>query len=256
MRIMRGLGLCMALAAGLVGALPARGEAPEAARHFEEGNRHYEAGRFGEALAAYRQAAGTGLVSDALYYNMGNAYFRLGELGEAIRHYEKARRLMPGDDRVRHNLNVAFAHTVDRFPEMPVPFWDRWWAGILATLGAGGLLFIGLALYLAALGLVAHRVWTRRPSPWRRRALLLLLPLAGLFLAAAFAASGEALRHRQAVVLATAVPLREEAGGVPLSTVVHEGLLVRVLDEADGWRQVRLPNGTTGWLETRVTGDV
>ncbi|HUF11821.1 MAG TPA: tetratricopeptide repeat protein [Longimicrobiales bacterium] len=57
---------------------------------FEHGNRHYRAGRYAEAVAAYRAALEDGEDRPELQYNLGTALLRLGEYDAAQRHLEAA----------------------------------------------------------------------------------------------------------------------------------------------------------------------
>lgn len=57
---------------------------------FERGNRHYRAGRYEEAVAAYREALEGGDERPQLHYNLGTALLRLGRYEEAQQHLEAA----------------------------------------------------------------------------------------------------------------------------------------------------------------------
>ena len=75
--------------------------------NFENGNKYYEQGEYGSAIAMYKKVEGAGLESAALYYNLGNAYFKNGDLGRAVLYYHRARRLNPADPDIRNNLEFA-----------------------------------------------------------------------------------------------------------------------------------------------------
>lgn len=65
---------------------------------------------FNAALSIYTQmeTAHTPTFSNGkLYYNIGNTYFQLEQYPWAILYYSKAQSLMPRNDSVRHNLEVA-----------------------------------------------------------------------------------------------------------------------------------------------------
>ena len=57
---------------------------------YERGNRHYRAGRYEEAVAAYREALEDGDDRPQLRYNLGTALLRLGRYEEAQQHLEAA----------------------------------------------------------------------------------------------------------------------------------------------------------------------
>lgn len=233
----------------------AHAQVDAAVRHFDEGNRRYAAGDYRGALASYREALDQGYASGALYYNMGNAYYRLDETGQAIRFYEKARRLMPERPELLHNLAIARARTVDRFSRLPEPFWRSWGRSLARVTGI--LFAAGLAGYVLAAVLFGLRIWKGTVPPWQRR-LMHLAGTAGLvLLALAFTASVGARNDRQGVVTATVAGLQEAPQtGAPAVVDVHEGLLLDVLQAQDGWLEVRLPNGTTGWIAAQAVAEI
>ena len=238
-------------------AADARAQVSEAAHHFDQGNQHYEQGAYQNALTAYEQALTSGYTGGALYYNMGNAYYRLDELGQAIRHYEKARRFIPDDPQLLHNLEIARSRINAPFSTLPTPIWITWWKRYVVGTGAMPFFVVGLLFYGIAAVLLGHRIWTGTRNPWHRRALSASLILGVLLLAAAFGASLDRTLDRQAVVIVDQVTLRNAPQHDALSEVdLHEGVLLDVLDQEDGWIEVRLPNGVTGWIEADTAAEV
>lgn len=226
-----------------------------AVRHFDEGNVRYGAGDYRSAIAAYERAADEGYVSGALFFNMGNAYYRLDEIGQAIRHYEKAAELMPGRSEVDHNLTIARERTVDRFSRLPTPFWQTWWDAVVSAVGDMRLLAVGLLFYFAATAALAIRI-RRGPTPWRRRVLTASLVLASVFIVAGFTASLSGSKAGRAVVLIDEVALLNAPTGSRSDLEIHEGLVVDVVLTRDGWAEVRLPNGASGWIRTESLGPI
>jgi tetratricopeptide (TPR) repeat protein len=229
----------------------------EAVRLFDEGNRFYLEGDYVAALSYYERAEATGFVSGALYFNTGSAHYRLDHVGQAIRYYERALRLMPRSAEVSHSLEVARGRTEDRLSQLPPPFWSEWWRLLVATLGARGLLMMGLALYLVGGGLVVHRAWSGDRRPWHRRTLAACL-LAGILLAGAgLTASFQDAHRTRGVVLAREVSLHAAPdAAAPVEARVHEGLVFDVLRSQETWELIRLPNGVTGWVPSSATGSI
>jgi Ca-activated chloride channel homolog len=56
----------------------------------ERGNSHYRAGRYAEAVEAYRSALRGGTADHALHYNLATALLQLGEYTEADYHFDQA----------------------------------------------------------------------------------------------------------------------------------------------------------------------
>ena len=235
----------------------AQAQLSEAALAFDEGNQHYAEGAYQEALTVYEKALEKGYDGGALYYNMGNAYYRLDELGQAIRHYEKARRFIPDDPQLLHNLEIARAQINAPFSSLPTPFWATWWKRYVTRTGAMVFFVAGLLFYVAAAFLLGHRIWTGTRNPWHRRALSATLVVGLLLLSIAFAASLDRSLDRQAVMIANQTALRSAPQDeAPSDLDIHEGVLLDVLDQQDGWLEVRLPNGVTGWIEADTAADI
>ena len=95
------------------------------------------------------------------------------------------------------------------------------------------------------------------PPPWHRRALAISLILGLLLLSTAFAASLDHALDRQAVIIADQTALRNAPQDEAFSDLdIHEGILLDVLDQQNGWLEVRLPNGITGWIQADTAADI
>ena len=237
--------------------LPAHAQVEDAVLHFDQGNKYYREGQYEEAINAYEKARSAGYTSGLLNYNLGNAYYRNDQLGQAIRFYEKARVYMPSSPELLHNLDIARTQTRDQFSQLPVPAWIAWWQSLIAKNGALPLFYFGLLFYLVAVGLIAHRILTRTKNPWYRRARSLVVVLTVVVMGAAFLASAQAGSYKQAVVVVDTVPLLEEPSEA--STVlleIHEGILLDLMEQQTEWVEVRLPNGSRGWVNVSALAEV
>lgn len=250
--------LVLALLATLV-VLPTRAsdgfDQARAASAFENGNQLFRQGDYQGALDAYNAALSAGYASGALYHNLGSAYFRLDELGQAIRFYEKARRLLPEDPTLLHDLDIARSQTVDGDAVLPEPYWVRWWRVLRDTIGIPAFFWTGLLLYFGGASMLGYRLLTGNQAPWLRRILTASGGLGILLLATAYAASLTPAYSNRAVIISEQAPLLPAPGpaGTPDATL-HEGALLTIEDEEDGWLRVRLPSGVTGWVEAGSAG--
>ena len=237
--------------------LPVTAQVEDAVLHFDEGNKLYREGQYEEAIIAYERARSAGYTSGILNYNLGNAYYRNDQLGQAIRFYEKARVFMPSNPELVHNLEFARSQTRDQFSQLPVPAWIEWWRTLVAKNGAKPLFYVGLLFYLLAVGLIAHRILKRIKNPWHRRARSVVLVLSILFLSASFLASVQTGTFNQAVVIAEKVQLLEEPSESSVVLLeIHEGILLDLIEQETEWVEVRLPNGTRGWVNVSALAEV
>ena len=216
----------MVIRAGLLAAAmtcaasPLAAQAPEEA--FDQACHAYDQGKFDEAAEGFRSVLRYRVADPRGEYNLANAEYKRGRLGEAILHYERARRLDPGDPEIASNLALASAKRRDVVPEETGPGiglvgWSTARAGGFTP--ARGWTLAGVTL-VTLLALLSWRATERR--------------LFGSPRAVVMRPSVEAL----------AGPGMENAAVFTL----HEGTTVAVRGEREGWLQVELPNGITGWV--------
>jgi len=242
--------LAVLLATTGAGAMVSR-ESPE--QLFSAANTLYRQGDYSSAEAAYRGVLSHGIQSATLFYNLGNACFKQKKLGEAIYFYEKARRQLPGDRDIEENLELANLLIVDRVEIPPDPLPIRLLDRLVHILTIEQESWLALFLFASLNGfmILYHLASGRRT----RLAGLVASLSAGTLLLLCLASTGaklyEARYKQEAVIIAEKVDVRS-APAVQNITVftVHEGTKVRIRARTEGWYQVSLPNGWTGWLES------
>lgn len=76
-------------------------------------------------------------------------------------------------------------------------------------------------------------------------------------MAASFKASTDIASRRSAVVIETQAVLRENPSDVAEAEArVFEGLIVSIIDHSEDWIEVKLPDGTTGWIRANAVEEV
>jgi len=220
----------------------ARGES--AADSFEQAGRHYEQGRYRDAIQLYRSMLEDGRDSAAVRFNLGNAYFKNGELGWAVFHYRAAADLAPRDPDISANLRFA-RDRVTASASVTEPAWSRparyFTLNELALFSAAGfwafLLLLGLA----------------RLRPALRPGLRTSISTAGaLFAASAVLLAVSYWVRTRPVAIATQRQLAVHLG--PLSEsqtafTVPDGTELRIQNRREDWLQVADRSGRTGWVE-------
>ncbi|MDP6580316.1 MAG: tetratricopeptide repeat protein [Vicinamibacterales bacterium] len=221
---------------------------------FDEGNQRYQDGDFDGALERYVQILDEGLESGELYYNIGNTYFKLGELGPAILYYERARRLMPGDDDLLANLELARSLTADEITPLP-RFWVLrtvgWWVGLLPL---AALVWLVALAYLTAMAAVILAI-LRPATPlatWARRVAIAGATVSlvlGINLAIREMGIGSA---EEAVIMAEEVEVQSAPSDDSTLQIfaVHEGTKVQIDRRSEAWVEVVLEDGKVGWVRT------
>jgi tetratricopeptide (TPR) repeat protein len=218
---------------------------------FAEANARYLSGDFEGAERLYLQLVDTGIDSGAVFYNLGNACFKLKKLGEAIYWWEKAKTGLPSDPDVRENLDFASLMVIDRIevPADPYPVRVLYQAVHFFSVSQESALALVLFLCANALLAVSFVVRSRAASS---RAFFGAVSIALLFFLVAGSAGWkvyETENRRQGIVIEQKTDVRSGPGNENVTVVtVHEGTRFRVRGEANGWVQISLPNGWSGWL--------
>jgi tetratricopeptide (TPR) repeat protein len=221
---------------------------PEADSLAAIGQRAYAAADYAGALAAFDSVAASYRSAD-LCLALGNTHYKLGDVARAILWYERGLRLAPNHADLQANLDLSNEQVRDRIrPSAAIPLGETWnslrgddpdawarWSLIACTL-----------LFAALAWAVLSRGWAKQAG-WALTALFALSLAASL--AMAWARHRELGADDEGIVLSAKVEaLAEPRDGSKALFVLHRGAKVNALAEADGWCEVRLPDGTTGWL--------
>jgi hypothetical protein len=226
------------------------GRAADPMGMFDQANRLYEQGNFGEAANTYQQLVTAGHISPTIYYNLGNAWFKAGQPGRAIAAYRRAQELAPRDPSVRFNLNFARQHATGNAMS-PVESWQRWFGRLTVnewTMIAAAFFWLWLLVLII-----------RELRPSARSGLRVVAVIAGMAALASMVTVGFATyfttSRREAVVIVPQTIVR--FGPLEDSQQYYQlrnGAEVLVLDEkrfnpSDSWLQVRDSSRRVGWLK-------
>ena len=218
---------------------------------FAQGNAHYQSGDFAAAEHAYRTLVDAGIDDGTVYYNLGNACFKQKMFGEAIYFWEKARRRIPGDSDVTQNLQFATLFLVDRLevPQDPLPLRLLARAVHLLTISGESNIVLGLFVTVNLLLGLSFLIRTPRFTFWMLAGICVVSSLLILFSGSLAWKIYQEKHLRQGVIVEQKVDIHSGPGSENVTVfTVHEGVLVQVKEESDGWLQITLPNGWSGWL--------
>lgn len=232
--------------AGLLLAAAARGGTP--VEEFSRANDYYSRGEYSRAADIYRDLAERGWESPELYYNLGNAHFKLDQLGYAIANYRRAWRLSPRDPEINFNLSHARRFLRDDLPGRPAGAGERVQHYLAGLLPPAAWETVSAVVYFLVVGAAAGGAAFRTQRGAATAAMKYLLPLLVLSLLATGAVHHYHARER-GVVVDPELPVRYGPGQEDLTAfVLHEGTEARVFRRREGWKQILLPDGKTGWV--------
>lgn len=215
-----------------------------------QGQKAYANGDHASALRLFDSVA-VRFNSAALQLNIGNCWFKLGDIPNAILHYERGARLAPADEDIQANLDLAREQVKDRINAPPAFALGTTWANIRGGRGPDHWAKRSLWASVLFFSLLTLAYLLRGRSLRRVVSVLSGLAFVALALCITFAAvrHAELIDDSEAIIMTPKVDVRGEPRvGSTVLFVLHKGTKVSVLQQTDGWYEIRLPNGSVGWM--------
>ena len=246
-------GMLSASSSAMAQEAPAKSETIQSLK--QKADDAYSKGKYLDAIESYEAALKKGKSAN-IYYNLGNAYYRTDNVTRAIINYEKARLLAPGDDDIIHNLEVARSKTIDNIQPGEKIFFKVWYENIKTSMGIDtwatlSLVSLVVALLLFLVYLFVKNMMLRKVAFYLSVALVIVFILGNVF---ASQLKDYTTNSKCAVIVsptATAKKTPTEQGAD--ACILHEGTRGDVIDALKGWYEIRLADGTEGWIsETDV----
>ena len=225
---------------------------------FSAGKAHYDTEDYEAAIHSWQSLLARGETGFSLFYELGNAHYRLNHIGEAVLYYKKAAKLRPWDQNAKFNLHLAKQRVQDRFAEAPAFFPVRMWRLLRDRLQPSVWLWIAVAFCWIACAWQAFK-WYRKPAsrfkPAKRALTFLLLAIVAASLGLD---RNHVIQNENQIVLLAS---NQEVRKVPdqqseTKFRVNEGIEAGIIDELNGWWQIELPDGRTGWVQPDKWGRV
>lgn len=244
-------GMLSASSSAMAQEAPAKSETIQSLK--QKADDAYSKGKYLDAIESYEAALKKG-KSASLYYNLGNAYYRTDNVTRAIINYEKARLLAPGDDDIIHNLEVARSKTIDNIQPGEKIFFKVWYENIKTSMGIDtwatlSLVSLVVALLLFLVYLFVKNMMLRKVAFYLSVALVIVFILGNVF---ASQLKDYTTNSKCAVIVsptATAKKTPTEQGAD--ACILHEGTRGDVIDALKGWYEIRLADGTEGWISEK-----
>jgi tetratricopeptide (TPR) repeat protein len=217
---------------------------------FEQANQAYEEERYEEAFNLYDSVA-TQYTSFELFFNAGNAAYRSGKLGQSILYYERAKRIDPSNDDLLLNLTLADERVKDRIQELPSLGVEDLWTVLTASNRLPLWSTLAILANLIGFALLVLWLWSKRRNVKRGAfwagAVLILIGFVGYGMSRATYSRIKAAT--EAVILAPKVEVKNSPSSNDSNAfVLHEGTRVKILQESEEWFEVRIANGSVGWM--------
>lgn len=226
---------------------PALGQSPQPL--FDTANSLYQSQQYDSAATVYGHLIDQGYDNAALYYNAGNANYKAGHTGLAVYDYEKALQDQPGNPVILHNLQLANQRIVDKPDQPPTLFFINWWRAVLHFHRPNGWLAGSIFFFWLLLLCAAWRMLSETKPRWTKWGIYVAGILFSAYFICTVAWFRQATLHPYAIVMEGTVTMKSapDSGSSGIADI-HEGVKVKVLDTAAGWKKIRLTDGREGWI--------
>jgi len=214
-------------------------------------NKAYTDGLYTNALELYKQVLKDGYESADLYYNIGNVYYKMNDFTSAILYYERAKKLSPGNEDIDYNLKVANSKIADKIEPIPELFYRRWYTSLTRQFSAdtwatAGIIGFIVSLILAAFYVISRMLFVRKLGFWLGIILLFLSVFCFLF---AYQNYRTVKNQTDAIIFSPTVTIKSSPDDKSIDLfVLHEGTKVQLLDQIGTWFEIKIANGSVGWL--------
>ena len=219
---------------------------------FKKGNDQYEQKNYRGAIDSYQNVMQNKFESSQLYFNLGNAYFKINDYTQAIYFYEKAKRLNPSDEDISFNLALANTKIIDKIEVLPEIFIVRWWNAFCNMFSSNqwSVILIGfIALFLIFMGfyLFSNTYGVKRTSFYIGLSLFIVL---GIVYFANNYQYSRRMNEREAIVFNPTVNIKASPDENSNTIfVIHEGSKIQITDKIGSWFEIKIQNGSKGWIK-------
>jgi tetratricopeptide (TPR) repeat protein len=218
-------------------------------------NKAYNEGFYANATELYKSLVAEGYESVDLYYNLGNSCFKQNDIPGAILYYEKAHKLDPGNEDVNFNLKIANTKITDKIEPIPVLFYKRWFRALVESFSVDkwsrfGFFFLFAALAGGVFYFVSRILVLRKAGFWAG-IVFLFLSIASFLIA--WESYSEISNRKEAIVFTPTITVKSSPDEKSIDLfVLHEGSKVELIDNIGTWYEIRIANGSVGWVSASV----
>jgi tetratricopeptide (TPR) repeat protein len=214
-------------------------------------NKAYADGFYANAAELYKSIITAGYESVDLYYNLGNACYKQNDFTSSILYYEKALKLDPGNEDVNFNLKIANTKITDKIEPIPELFYKRWYKKMIESFSVDkwskfGLAFLCLGLVAGLFYIVSRNLLIRKAGFWLGIFFVFVSLFSFLF---AWQSYDEIMHRKEAIIFTPTVTIKSSPDEKSIDLfVLHEGAKVELIDNIGTWYEIRIANGSVGWL--------
>ena len=216
-------------------------------------NRDFTDANFQDAINKYEKIVEQGYESTELYFNLGNAYYKQNVIAKAILNYERALLLNPNDNDIKYNLELTDRWVADKIEVLSVFFFTSWVRGTKNIFSSDNWAIISIISFIVALFFISLYLYTRsisikKLSFWIGFLVFVISVITFIF---SYQQKQKIIENKTAIIINPSVTIKSspDASGTDLF-VLHEGTKVWIEDKISDWNEIKLSDGSKGWLKS------
>lgn len=222
---------------------------------WQQANNAYQQKDYETAKNLYLQLLQQQKENTEALYNLGNTYFRLDDNPNAILYYQKVLRLEPKNKQAQQNLDLAQSRIEGGIMQLKPVFFIQWWNNATSAHNVNLWALLAL-LFFTVIFFLAYFSSTNRLK-YSGRYIAASVTFFLIFLFCAFISYQHAVHYDKAVVMQSNTILLQSPkeaskvlGNVPAGTTVSTNT------RQDGFIEVELSNGRTGWVNAEALAEI
>jgi tetratricopeptide (TPR) repeat protein len=213
---------------------------------------YYTNQEYQKAIDKYNEILEKGYESGLLYFNLANAYYKINKINDAILNYERAKILLPGNKDIEFNLEMAKRHITDKIPKVPEFFLRKWYKEFRGIFSSDVWAIISLSSFVLLLTFILIFFLTRsylfkKTSFWLSIILLVISISSFTF---SYQEKERITNRKYAIIFEPVVNIKASPNENATNLfVLHEGTKVEIRQSSKDWVEIKIDDGTVGWIK-------
>lgn len=221
--------------------------------YLKEGNKAYSEGNYEEAVVHYSKIIDNNIESGELFFNLGNAHYKLDEIGKSIYYYEKSLNFIEGDESLEQNIKIARLKIIDKIEPIPKLFLFVWLDNLMRILNIENWGWLSLSLFFIT-GIIfsMYMLFSKRMLNRLSWIFLILFSISILFFIGRiyeFETTEFGIIFEKKVAV-----MSEPSLGASEVFILHEGTKIKINRKLNGWLEISIADGKTGWCKSNLVG--
>ena len=213
---------------------------------FEKANKAYNNSDYTSAIPLYDSILTIGLESSELYYNLGNCHYKAQDWANAIWHYEKSLKLEKNDKTIQ-NLELANLKIIDRIEEIPQLFYKKWWSSFISIFNTFSWQLISILIIWLALTI---KILSQFTNYKKEHFLSILYSLALISIFATYSSYQGKITKKEAIIFTSSIVVNSAPTTNSTNLFsLHSGSKIEILDTIGEWINIKIANGSSGWIK-------